>query len=316
MTTCTQCHATIPPDASFCVECGTRAETTPAAQDPSTDATREQPIPQSPRATDPPAPSDQRATRPVPEVPFVEIDPLASPPVLRWLKSRLAAFIALWVLGETALFIVFGIAGISQAVDRAADAFDLGYGYAEESGTPGLLKAWWWLGFLWSLALVIAYLAARLHARISEVSMHVPGAGSSSEAVMTHLDALLRSERPPFAYRAISVTPSGQGSHAYLETKDHRYTGLVTAVAHGDDLYVCSNTWVSLTPWTWLWMHLIRAVRNLRGIGPHGQAAEDSARAMSAALHHAAHEGVAVARGQVQGTRNPSPLPPIVAERI
>ncbi len=323
MTACTHCHATIPSGASFCVECGTPADTAQTAHGPVSDDTIAAPVPEPPTEAAPlPAPTvpavadtaSAATPAPPPSVPFLEVDPLTSTPVLRWLKSRLAAFTALWLLGEAAFFVVFGIAGIDQAAERLADSVD--WGYAEESGVPGLLKAWFWIGLVWFVILVALYLVSRLHAKIAEVSVRVDGAGGCADTVMNHLDAVLRTDRPPFGYRAISVSPGGRGSHAYLETKDGLCTGLVTAVAHGPDLYLCSNTWVTLTPWTWLWLHVARALRNVRGIGPHGQAAENSARAMSLALRDATRQGVDVAHGRVPAARNASPLPPIVAERI
>jgi hypothetical protein len=95
----------------------------------------------------------------------------------------------------------------------------------------------------------------------------------------------------------------GAGVRDYLELRRGLFTGYVACFSFGQDLYVGWTFWVTISPFQYVCMIIVRIWHSLsnRGSDLYTTLRYDSARAMRETMHSAAREGVDVAIGQLPG---------------
>ncbi len=222
-----------------------------------------------------------------------DFSPLTNPALLRSLAARLVAVIFTWSIGAFLLFLIFGIAGLSQIAGQVSSFSD-----QSASSSSGVLTTWLWLNVIWSIVLLFLFWLVKVPAQLSEWMLTVDGKGGSALAALDHMYAIIQARRTPIGSIAVvQVSPTGQAPRDYLEMVSGLYRGWVASFAYGSDLFIGWTFWVSISPARWVLMNLGQIWRGitLRQSSFYGGLSNDTAKAMREVMHSAVRQGVDMA---------------------
>jgi hypothetical protein len=155
------------------------------------------------------------------------------------------------------------------------------------------------------LALGACFWFLKIPIQLSEWKISVDNKAAAAPMVFDHIAWVLRGRAVPLdslQVRRLSL-PGRDGVRDYLELRRGLFTGYVACFPFGQDLYVGWTFWITLSPFGYVIMIIVRLWQSLfnRGSDLYTSFRYDSARAMRETMHSAAREGVDVAIGQLAG---------------
>jgi hypothetical protein len=155
------------------------------------------------------------------------------------------------------------------------------------------------------LVLAACFLFLKIPIQLSEWKISIDNKAAAVPMAFEHIAWVLRGRAVPLdslQVRRLSL-PGGDGVRDYLELRRGIFTGYVACFGYGHDLYVGWTFWITLSPFQYAIMIIVRIWHSLinRGSDLYTSFRYDSARAMRETMHSAAREGVDVAIGQLTG---------------
>jgi hypothetical protein len=220
--------------------------------------------------------------QPVPEASF---DPIGNVRFLFQMFVRYVLYVLVYLLGAFAGAILCGI--IALAIGFHAGAFL--YGLAAVLIGLTLTACFWFL---------------KIPIQLSEWKISVDNKGAAAPAVFDHVTWVLRGRAVPLdSLQVRRLNLPGEGVRDYLELRRGIFTGYVACFPYGADLYVGWTFWITLSPFRYVCMIVVRIWHSLTGKGSdlYTTLRYDSARAMREVMHSATREGVDVAVGSIAG---------------
>jgi hypothetical protein len=234
------------------------------------------------------------------KVPEATFDPLTNTRFLFHLGRQALLFFAIYLLGAilgTIFFVLLAAGGM---------------------GT-GVFAVWKICASLCLLILLCAFLFLPVTALLSEWKFLVDDKGAAGPVAFDHISYVLRRRQTPLeSVQVRRLRLPGGETRDYLELRRGIFTGFISCFPQGRDLYVGWTFWLSLAPWRWFLMALVRIWQNMtqHGTDLYQTLRYESAKAMRDAMHSAAREGLDVAAGQIapQGQGITSSIPVVTTD--
>ncbi|HEX4829750.1 MAG TPA: hypothetical protein VH478_01480 [Trebonia sp.] len=218
------------------------------------------------------------------QVPEPSFDPVGNTRFLIQVAMRYALYAMVYMLGACAGIIICGILAIASPV------FGIGLFLV--------------VGALIGLALAICFWFLKVPIQLSEWKISVDNKGAAMPAVFDHVAWVVRGRGIPLdSMQVRRLKLPGEGTRDYLELRHGLFAGYVACFAYGSDLYVGWTFWITLSPFQYVCMIVMRVWHSVtnKGNDLYTSLRYDSARAMRETMHSATREGVDVAIGQLAG---------------
>jgi hypothetical protein len=218
------------------------------------------------------------------QVPEPTFDPIGNVRFLFQMAVRYGLYIMVYLLGACAGIVVCGLIAIVNPI----------------AGLILFVLA----AALVGLALTIFFWFLTIPIQLSEWKISVDNKAAAVPAVFDHVAWVLRGRAVPLdSLQVRRLRLPGEGVRDYLELRRGIFTGYVACFSFGQDLYVGWTFWVTLSPFRYVCMIVVRIWHSLtnRGSDLYTTLRYDSARAMRETMHSATREGVDVAIGLIAG---------------
>jgi hypothetical protein len=154
------------------------------------------------------------------------------------------------------------------------------------------------------LVLAVCFWFLKIPIQLSEWKISLDNKAAAVPMVFDHIAWVLRGRAVPLdSLQVRRLSLPGDGVRDYLELRRGIFTGYVACFSFGQDLYVGWTFWITLSPFRYVIMIVVRIWHSLvnKGNDLYTSFRYDSARAMRETMHSAAREGVDVAIGQLAG---------------